>query len=155
MILHYLQIITLFPRNINHNHVIREYVVPLWLLIQEILINWVEGIFNHVIWCKEIPSTGLPYGPIITRLLATFNIDTMDEAKYSTYHRITYTALRQIKVLVKHGEIQEDSSIKEEGEDNPEEEEETKIDKVLNVCQSLVEDINKIMERDGDDYVIE
>lgn len=74
----------------------------------------VDGIFNHVIWFVEIPSVGLPYGLIITRLLATFKIDTMNEKEESNNHRVSYTALREIEVLVKHGEIHEDSEGEEE-----------------------------------------
>lgn len=51
--LHYLQTIILFPRNVNHNYVIREDVVALWILTHEVLTNWVEEIFNHMIFSKE------------------------------------------------------------------------------------------------------
>lgn len=78
-ILHYLITRILCPRIINNRYVIREYIVPLWLLTQKITTNWVEGMINHMIWCKEIPSVGLPYEPIITRLIAIFNIDTMEK----------------------------------------------------------------------------
>lgn len=111
--------------------------------------NWVEGIFNHMIRYKEIQVVGLPYWKIIIRLLETFNIDTMDEAEDSTNNRITYTTLQEIKYLVKHGEIQDDPTIKEEEEEEPEE---TKIDKVLQIFQNLARDMEKIMAIDGDAY---
>lgn len=80
-ILHYLLTKILFPRIINHGYVLREDIVSLWLITQEIPTNWVEGILNHIIQCKKIPFAGLPYGPIITRLLATFKVYTMEETK--------------------------------------------------------------------------
>lgn len=65
--------------------------------------------------------------------LSSFNIDSMDEAVDSINHRITYISLREIKVLVKPGEIHDAPTIKEEEED-PEEVDETKIEKVLKIC---------------------
>lgn len=105
-IFHYLLTKILFPRNINHSHVQREYVIPLWLLSQEIPTNCVYLIFNNMIRCKYITSVGIPHEPIISRLLAAFNIDTMDGKEDSTNRRITYTDLRKIKVMIKYGEIQ-------------------------------------------------
>lgn len=52
----------------------------------------------------------------------------MDEVVHSINHIITCTALRDIRVLVKHGEIQYDPTIKEE--EVPKEVEDTKIDKI-------------------------
>lgn len=49
-----------------------------------------------MILCKEIQAVGLPYGQLITKLLASFNFDIMDEIKDSTNHMITYIALKQI-----------------------------------------------------------
>lgn len=106
-----------------------------------------------MIRCKEILSVRLTYGPIITKLLVTHNIDTIDKTEDFAHHMIT--ALRQIKVLVEHGKIQEDSTFKEEEEEELEEGEDTKIDKVLKNCQILVEDMKKIMVRDDDTYGIE
>lgn len=42
----------------------------------------------------------------------------------------------------------------EEGEDEPTEEEDTKIDKVLKICQSLAEDMKKITARNCDAHGI-
>lgn len=106
-----------------------------------------------MIRCKEILSVRLTYGKIITKLLVTLNIDTIDETKDFANHMII--ALRQIKVLAKHGKIQEDSTFKEEEEEELEEGEDTKIDKVLKKIQILVEDMKKIMVRDDDAYGIE
>lgn len=78
--------------------------------------------FIHITHYKDIPSAGLLHGPINTRLLATFNIDTMEETWDSTNHMIIYNTLREIKVHIKHREIHEDSSLKEEWENEPEEE---------------------------------
>lgn len=58
--------------------------------------------------------------------------------------------LKDIKYLLKHGVLQDDPIIKEEEE--PEEVEYTKIDKVLQICQNLYEDmdnIKKIISRDN------
>lgn len=107
-----------------------------------------------MIRCKEILSVRLTYGPIITKLLVTLNIDMIYETEDFANHMII--ALRQIKVLVKHGKIQEDSTFKEEEEEEElEEGEDTKIDKVLKTCQILAEDMKKIMVRDDDTYGIE
>lgn len=85
-----------------------------------------------MIHLKENQTTWLSYVAMITKLLATFNIDTMDEDVDSTNHRITYIAPRDIKVLVKHGVLQNDPIINEE--EDPKEVEDTKIDKVLQIC---------------------
>lgn len=37
----------------NRNYVIKEDIVPLWILTHEIPTNWVEEIFQHVIRSKE------------------------------------------------------------------------------------------------------
>lgn len=63
--------------------------------------NWVEVIFNHMILSKENQSASLPYGEIITKLLETFNVSTMNEVVNWTNHKITYNGLREIKILVK------------------------------------------------------
>lgn len=91
-ILYYLLTRILFPMIINHGYVVRKDVVSLWLLTQEIPTNWVE----------------LTYGLMITQLLTTINIDTMDETEDSTNHRITYNALKEIRAQIKHGKIEED-----------------------------------------------
>lgn len=83
----------------------------------------------------------------------------MGEAEDSTNHMITYTSLREIKVLIKHWEILDDLTIKEEEEEHLEEIEYTMFDKVLKICakvgQDMVEKIKKILARDGHSYDIE
>lgn len=112
-ILHYLLTRIMFPRIINHGFVVREDVVPLWLLTHKISTNWVDGMFNHMIR-KEISYVGLSYGPIITKLLANFNIDTMEEVEdLEKPYDLTYTSLKEIRVPINHREIEEDSSFKE------------------------------------------
>lgn len=78
-ILHYLLTRIIFSRVINHGYVIREDVVPIWILTHEISTNWVEDLVNHMIQCKENSFTKLPYGPMVSKLLATFNVYTIYE----------------------------------------------------------------------------
>lgn len=84
----------LFQRSINHGYVIWEDVVPLWLLtfinINQLGIRLIKQHDR----CRETPSARIPYGPIITKLLATFIIDTMEETEDSTNHRIADTSLK-------------------------------------------------------------
>lgn len=88
-ILHYLLTTILFYGVINHNYVIKKDVVPLWHITQEIPTNRVDGIFNYMIWCKENPYAGLPYGQAITKLLAILNVDTIDGVDDPTNYKIT------------------------------------------------------------------
>lgn len=84
-----------------------------------------------------------------------FNIDAMEEVEDSANHRITYITLRDIIVHIKHGGIKEDSSFKKERKEEPIEQKDIKIDKVLKNCQNLVEDIKEIMTKNDDVYGIE
>lgn len=69
-----------------------------------------------MIWCKENSYAWLPYGQLITKLLATFNVDTIDEVEDPINHMITYNYLKGTRVHIKHKEIEEDSSFNEEEE---------------------------------------
>lgn len=79
----------------------------------------------------------------------------MEELEDSTNHKITYTYLKEIRFRIKHGGIEEESCFKEEWEEEPTEEEDSKIDKVLKIFQSLAKNMKKIMVRNNDAYGIE
>lgn len=87
-IIHFLLTWILFPRKVILNFVIKEDVVPLWIIIKKFKTNWVEGIFLHMIYCKETQTDGFPYGGLITKLLGAFNINTMGEAMESLINNI-------------------------------------------------------------------
>lgn len=78
----------------------------------------------------------------------------MDKTEDSTSHMITYNALKEIIVNIKHDEIKVNSSFKEE-EDEPPEDEGTKTYKILILYQTIVEDMNKFMAKNGETYGIE
>lgn len=63
---------------------------------------------------KENQSTKFPYGAMVTKLLETLNIDTMDEAIDSSNHMITYSFLKMMKVHIKHEKLRDDPVFEEE-----------------------------------------
>lgn len=74
--------------------------------------GWKEYIF---IWfTKYDQSTGVPYEAKITKLIGTFNIDIVWETMDSSNNGNEYTSLKNMKALIKYGELSEDSKIKEE-----------------------------------------
>lgn len=62
--------------------------------------------------------------------------------------------MKEIRVSIKNGKIDEDSLFKEE-EKEPIEEEDSKINKVLKICQRLAKDMKNIIAMNGDSYGIE
>lgn len=113
----------------------------IWILTQEVPKDWVEGIFQYIIRSKEKQSVGLPYEAMITKLLAIFNIDTMDETIDSTNQQINYTSLREKKVHIKYGELMDEPMVKEE---DLEETENASKNKVYEICQSIAKDVDKL-----------
>ena len=78
----------------------------------------------------------------------------MDEFEDSTNHKITYNAFKEVKFLVKYGYIHEDPMIKEEEEEH-EQLEDIKIEKLLKICKNIAEDMEKVKNiviRDDDTY---
>lgn len=49
---------------------------------------------------------------MIIKLLRTFNVDTIREIIGSSNNGINYTVLREMKVLIKHGEKQNNPIVK-------------------------------------------
>lgn len=94
-----------------------------------------------MIFSKENQSTRLPYGEIITKLITTFNIDTMDKVVDSSNNRIKYAALREMKVHIKHGELRVDPVVEEE---DLEKLKNIWIIKVFEICQSIAKEVNKL-----------
>lgn len=89
---------------------------------------------------------------MITKLLGTFNIDNMRETIDSANNGIGYTSLRNREVLIKYGELKNDSTV-EEGD--LEELEEMTLNKVMKICQNLVKDvayIKNIISKNDDTY---
>lgn len=89
-IIHYLMTRIVLPRNININYIIKDDIIPLWLLTQSIPTNWLDEMFHHMSYYKEKSSTKLLYGEIITRILNTFNIDTQGENAISSNNNLIY-----------------------------------------------------------------
>lgn len=105
-----------------------------------------------MIHSKERHASRLPYGAMITKLLVTFNFDTMGESIDSSNHKINYTTLRYMKVLIKHGELRDDSVVEEK---DLEETEKIYINKVFEICQRIakyVGKIKRIITRNDDAY---
>lgn len=95
----------LLPRQINLDIVIKEDVVPLWLLTQQFQTNCVEGVLFRMDHFQQTRTTWLPYRALITKVLVSFGIRTMREIMDSTNNKIYYSLLRRIKICIDHGEL--------------------------------------------------
>lgn len=65
-VVHYLITSILLPRRDNLGVVIKEDMIPLWLMTHRFQTNWVDEMLLHMIYCKENQSSGLPYETLIT-----------------------------------------------------------------------------------------
>lgn len=65
-------------------------------------------------YSKEKPSTYLPYGEMITRILRNVNINTQKKKSISSNNKIDYPGLRDMKINIKYEKLRDDWTNEEE-----------------------------------------
>ncbi|ESW13068.1 hypothetical protein PHAVU_008G165300 [Phaseolus vulgaris] len=79
-LLHYTWMHILCPRGSNYAQLLNEDIFMLWLIKNNVRINWPHYIMQHIIKCRD-NKMSLPYANLITRILQVYGFDLSNEQK--------------------------------------------------------------------------
>lgn len=116
---HHLLTSILFPIQGNLEVFIKEDLVVLWFITQHHQANLVDGMFSYITVWKKNHLAGFPYGSLITKILASTDVDLMDELVDAAHSHINLPYLSKIKFWVFNGELRNDPMEKDEDEAYP------------------------------------
>ena len=77
-LLHYIWVYILCPRGSNFAQLLKEDILMLWLIKNNVRINWPHYIMQHIIKCRD-NKMPLPYANLITRILQVYGFDLSNE----------------------------------------------------------------------------
>lgn len=77
-LLHYTWVHILCPRGNNFAQLLNEDIFILWLIKNNVCINWPHYIMQHIIKCWD-NKMSLPYANLITRILQVYGFDLSNE----------------------------------------------------------------------------
>ncbi|ESW10244.1 hypothetical protein PHAVU_009G192600 [Phaseolus vulgaris] len=77
-LLHYTWVHILCPRGSNFAQLLNENIFMLWLIKNNVRINWPHYIMQHIIKCRD-NKMPLPYANLITRILQVYGFNLSNE----------------------------------------------------------------------------
>jgi len=77
-LLHYTWVHILCPRGSNFAQLLNEDILMLWLIKNNVIINWPHYIMQHIIKCQD-SNMPLSYANLITRILQVYGFDLSNE----------------------------------------------------------------------------
>ena len=77
-LLHYTWVHILCPRGSNYAQLLNEDIFMMWLIKNNVRINWPHYIMQQIIKCRD-NKMPLPYANLITRILQVYGFDLSNE----------------------------------------------------------------------------
>ncbi|BAU02153.1 hypothetical protein VIGAN_11159500 [Vigna angularis var. angularis] len=108
-LLHYVIVHMLTPRRGNFARLLQEDIFMIWVLNNNISINWPHHIMQHMLKCKA-SDTPLPYGVLITRILqyCGVNVDADACTQVGSRHHFSINSLKRMHIVNVNGVWQHD-----------------------------------------------
>ncbi|BAT99379.1 hypothetical protein VIGAN_10080400 [Vigna angularis var. angularis] len=118
-LLHYIIVHMLTPRPGNYARLLHEDIFMIWVLKNNIPINWPHHIMQHMLKCK-VSDTALPYGVLITHIMQYCGVDVSADpsTQIGSRHHFSINSLKRMKIVYVNGAWQHDLDDDEE-EDQP------------------------------------
>ncbi|KAL2319922.1 hypothetical protein Fmac_028891 [Flemingia macrophylla] len=124
-LLHYVYVHILAPRSSNFAQLLQEDIFMLWVIKNNIFINWPHFIMEHMIKCKD-NDMHLPYAILITKIMSHYGVDlsidaTIDLGWHHCFYKKTLKKLNVVNVdgVWQHGRVNQDHGQNAEDEDQP------------------------------------
>ncbi|KOM33363.1 hypothetical protein LR48_Vigan01g291900 [Vigna angularis] len=116
-LLHYVIVHMLSPRPANFARVLYEDIFMIWLLKNNIPINWPHHIMQHMLKCKASDAP-LPYGVLITQIMQYCGVHVDDDVSthIGTRHHFSINSLKRLNIVKVNGVWQHDVGDDEEEE---------------------------------------
>ncbi|KAG2371032.1 uncharacterized protein HKW66_Vig0212060 [Vigna angularis] len=114
-LLHYIIVHMLTPRPGNFARLLHEYIFMIWVLKNNIAINWPHHIIQHMLKCKA-SDTPLPYGVLITQIMqyCGVHVDADANTHIGSRHHFSINSLKRMKIINVNGVWQHDLDDDEE-----------------------------------------
>lgn len=87
-------------------HHLKEDMVPLWMLTQNLQVNWAYSMISYMLKCQRSNSVGLPYGGMINELMLRVGIHLYYETLSYAPGKIDEKSLRLIRVHINDGNLE-------------------------------------------------
>ncbi|XP_052726056.1 uncharacterized protein LOC128194456 [Vigna angularis] len=116
-LLHYVTVHMLTPRPGNFARLLQEDIFMIWVLKNNIVINWPHHIMQHMLKCKG-SDTPLPYGVLMTHIMAYcgVNVDADANTHIGSRHHFSINSLKRMKIVNVNSVWQHDLDDDEEEE---------------------------------------
>lgn len=88
----------ILPTRKNYDELLKEDVVPIWLLTQNFQVNWTYGMVSYMFKCQKTNLVWLPYEGLITKFLVKVEINLDNETLSSSSRQNDAKSLSLIKV---------------------------------------------------------
>ncbi|KAL2340175.1 hypothetical protein Fmac_008115 [Flemingia macrophylla] len=128
-LLHYVYVHILAPRSSNFAQLLQEDIFMLWVIKNNMFINWPHFIMEHMIKCKD-NDMHLPYAILITKIMSHYGVDLSTDAAidlgwHHCFYKKTLKKLNVVNVdgVWQHGRVNQDhgQNAKDENQPMPEE----------------------------------
>lgn len=96
----FLMTYVLLTRRENRDELLKEDVIPIWLITQNFQVNWAYAIVHYMSKFQRSNSVGLPYGSLIAKFLFKARIFLDNETLSSTSRKVIEKSQILIKVWV-------------------------------------------------------
>ncbi|WVY96611.1 hypothetical protein V8G54_028762 [Vigna mungo] len=115
--LHYVIVHMLTPRPENFAKLLHEDMFMLWVLKNNIAINWPHHIMQHMLKCK-VGDTPLPYGVLITQIMQYngVHLDADVSTQIGTRQHFPTNSLKRLNIVNVNDVWQQDNSDDEDRE---------------------------------------
>ncbi|WVZ16965.1 hypothetical protein V8G54_009947 [Vigna mungo] len=118
-LLHYVIVHMLTPRPANFAKVLQEDIFMIWLIKNNVALNWPHHIMQHMLKCK-VSDTPLPYGVLITQIMqyCGVHVDGDATSHIGPRHHFSINSFKRLNIVNVNGVWQHDDGDDEE-EDQP------------------------------------
>ncbi|WVZ15112.1 hypothetical protein V8G54_012678 [Vigna mungo] len=116
-LLHYVIVHMLTPRPANFAKVLQEDIFMIWLIKNNVALNWPHHIMQHMLKCKA-SDTPLPYGVLITQIMqyCGVHVDGDATSHIRPRHHFSINSLKRLNIVNVNGVWQHDDGDDEEEE---------------------------------------
>jgi len=114
-LLHYVIVHILTPRLTNFAKLLHKDIFMLWLLKNNISINWPHHIMQHMLKCKD-SDTPLSYGILITQIMqyCGVNVSADTRTTIGKRHHFSTSSLKRLNIVNVDGVWQHDCAVNDD-----------------------------------------